>query len=88
MEFSTYDMDNDIYAANCAVAYKGAWWYKTCHHSNLNGQYLFGHHDSGADGVNWYSWRGYHYSLKTVIMMIRNCILIFLQKEKDGRDLQ
>ena len=40
MAFSTKDRDNDIYGRNCAVKYTGAWWYKTCHSSNLNGQYL------------------------------------------------
>ena len=40
MAFSTKDRDNDKDRVNCAVEYTGAWRYKTCHHSNLNEQYL------------------------------------------------
>lgn len=29
--FSTKDHDNDLYEANCAEVYTGAWWYKKCH---------------------------------------------------------
>uniref|UniRef100_A0ABM0MXI0 Fibrinogen-like protein A-like n=1 Tax=Saccoglossus kowalevskii TaxID=10224 RepID=A0ABM0MXI0_SACKO len=47
--FSTIDSDNDIDNGNCAAAYKGAWWYQSCHHSNLNGPYQGGEHSSYAD---------------------------------------
>ena len=40
MKFSTYDNDIDPVAGeNCASKWKGAWWHKTCHISNLNGLY-------------------------------------------------
>ena len=46
MSFTTKDRDNNKYSAkNCALEFKGAWWYKSCHSSNLNGLYLNGKDD-------------------------------------------
>jgi ficolin len=71
--FSTSDRDNDAAGGeNCAVIYKGAWWYKYCHHSNLNGYYYHGNHTSYADGVEWYHWTGYYYSLRFTEMKIKS----------------
>ena len=69
--FSTKDRDNDSSSINCAVKYKGAWWYTSCHASNLNGLYHHGKHKSDADGVNWGAWKGHKYSAKTAEMKIR-----------------
>ena len=72
MPFTTKDQDNDnVGDENCATRFKGAWWYKYCHHSNLNGVYHRGNHSSYADGVNWHHWKGYYYSLKKTEMKIR-----------------
>jgi len=70
-KFSTRDQDNDAAPGSCAVTYKGAWWYNNCHASNLNGRYLRGRHTSDADGVNWFHWKGYSYSLRFTEMKIR-----------------
>ena len=70
--FSSKDVDNDAWDINsCAKKFKGAWWYVFCHKANLNGQYLRGAHTSYADGIEWYTWKGYNYSLKSVEMKIR-----------------
>lgn len=69
--FSTRDQDNDNKGSNCAVEYKGAWWYDRCHFANLNGLYHHGKHSSGADGVNWYHWKGHNYSAKRAEMKIK-----------------
>ncbi|XP_064468124.1 techylectin-5A-like [Ornithodoros turicata] len=75
-KFSTEDQDHDNYSDNCAVLYKGGWWYTNCHHSNLNGLNLNGEHASYADGIEW-SYRKhpilfYHYSYPQVEMKMRD----------------
>uniref|UniRef100_A0A452QVJ8 Fibrinogen C domain containing 1 n=1 Tax=Ursus americanus TaxID=9643 RepID=A0A452QVJ8_URSAM len=71
MRFTTKDRDGDHSENNCAAFYRGAWWYRNCHTSNLNGQYLRGAHASYADGIEWSSWTGWQYSLKFSEMKIR-----------------
>ena len=62
-QFSTRNRDNDVLPnEHCAQRYKGGWWYAACHSLNLNGLYHGGPHSSYADGVNWYTWRGYDYT--------------------------
>ena len=39
MPFSTYDQDHDALRNNCAQDYQTAWWFGSCHGSNLNGPY-------------------------------------------------
>ncbi|CAH1801236.1 unnamed protein product [Owenia fusiformis] len=42
-QFTTYDQDNDHEnSGNCAITYKGAWWYNGCHQANLFGIYARG----------------------------------------------
>jgi ficolin len=70
-QFSTHDQDNDIDSGSCSEIFKGAWWYASCHQSNLNGLYLKGSHSSYADGVQWNAFTGRYYSLKFTEMKIR-----------------
>uniref|UniRef100_A0A4W2F569 Ficolin 1 n=1 Tax=Bos indicus x Bos taurus TaxID=30522 RepID=A0A4W2F569_BOBOX len=69
--FSTKDRDNDESSSNCAAQFQGAWWYHSCHSSNLNGRYLRGPHTSYANGINWKSWGRYNYSYKVSEMKLR-----------------
>lgn len=50
--FSTKDRDNDIAVTNCALSYKGAWWYKNCHRANLNGKYGESRHSQVSHPLN------------------------------------
>lgn len=50
--FSTKDRDNDIAVTNCALSYKGAWWYKNCHRANLNGKYGESRHSQVSHSFN------------------------------------
>ena len=73
--FSTLDDDNDSHTTvHCSETYKGGWWYKDCHDSNLNGVWYV----NGAladpntpDGIIWQHWKGDTYSLKTTVMAVR-----------------
>uniref|UniRef100_UPI00398F6DCB tenascin-like isoform X2 n=1 Tax=Pristiophorus japonicus TaxID=55135 RepID=UPI00398F6DCB len=66
--FSTKDRDNDVAVTNCALSYKGAWWYKNCHRVNLNGRYGVVSH---SQGINWYHWKGHEHSIEFVEMKLR-----------------
>ncbi|XP_027468864.1 tenascin-R isoform X2 [Zalophus californianus] len=66
--FSTEDRDNDVAVTNCALSYKGAWWYKNCHRTNLNGKYGESRH---SQGINWYHWKGHEFSIPFVEMKMR-----------------
>ena len=68
MAFTTKGRDNHIWSSNCAVSYTGAWWYKYCCHSNLNGQYLGDKHD--VRGARWNDFRG-SLSLKFTEMKLK-----------------
>ena len=71
MQFSTKDRDNDQYSENCASSSQGhgAWWYKSCTYSNLNGLYRSGL--DGWKGVDWYHFLNKHTSLKFAQMKLR-----------------
>ncbi|XP_046861356.1 angiopoietin-related protein 7-like [Xenia sp. Carnegie-2017] len=71
MAFSTKDSDNDKDGGNCATDYKGAWWYKHCHQSNLNGHYYYSGAYYSGSGVVWYYWKKNEKSLKFTEMKIK-----------------
>ena len=69
--FSTYDRDNDEYDDNCAIERHGAWWYRHCTRSNLNGRYFSDAQRGNETGIVWYHWKVDFYSMKQVSMKIR-----------------
>uniref|UniRef100_A0A8C5JAV1 Tenascin C n=1 Tax=Junco hyemalis TaxID=40217 RepID=A0A8C5JAV1_JUNHY len=66
--FSTFDKDHDSAITNCALSYKGAFWYKNCHRVNLMGRYGDNNH---SQGVNWFHWKGHEYSIQFAEMKLR-----------------
>uniref|UniRef100_H2YQG3 Fibrinogen C-terminal domain-containing protein n=1 Tax=Ciona savignyi TaxID=51511 RepID=H2YQG3_CIOSA len=69
--FTTKDVDNDSKPnGNCAITYRGAWWYGRCYQSNLNGTYL-NCQTSTTQAASWYTFRGIQYSLKFIEMKFR-----------------
>uniref|UniRef100_A0A646QI93 Ryncolin n=1 Tax=Hemiscolopendra marginata TaxID=943146 RepID=A0A646QI93_9MYRI len=67
-DFATYDHDTKT---ECSKTYRGGWWYKICHHSNLNGENLKGVNDRDSVGITWKYWLGQRYSLKWTEMKMR-----------------
>ena len=71
LPFTTKDRDNDRHSGeNCAVKYKGGWWFNQCHRSNLNGLYR-DHPVANYDTVHWYYWTGDCDALKFAEMKLR-----------------
>ncbi|XP_045152574.1 tenascin isoform X1 [Echinops telfairi] len=66
--FSTFDKDTDSAITNCALSYKGAFWYKNCHRVNLMGKYGDNNH---SQGVNWFHWKGHEHSIQFAEMKLR-----------------
>uniref|UniRef100_A0A8C8YZ64 Tenascin n=1 Tax=Prolemur simus TaxID=1328070 RepID=A0A8C8YZ64_PROSS len=66
--FSTFDKDTDSAITNCALSYKGAFWYRNCHRVNLMGRYGDNNH---SQGVNWFHWKGHEYSIQFAEMKLR-----------------
>ncbi|CAH0578108.1 unnamed protein product [Chrysodeixis includens] len=71
-KFSTFDVDNDEWKEGaCATEHGGAWWYKECDKSNLNGKYSMTAEDNRGQSMYWISFKGPNFPLTKTKMMIR-----------------
>jgi hypothetical protein len=67
MMFTTNDRDNDEKSdKNCATTQQGAWWYKSCGYSDLNGIYF---PKVKSPGIRWYHWKNAWKTFMTKIEM-------------------
>nr|XP_012646259.1 angiopoietin-related protein 4 [Microcebus murinus] len=75
LPFSTRDKDHDLRGdKNCAKSLSGGWWFGTCSHSNLNGQYFRSiprQRQQRKKGIFWKTWRGRYYPLQATTMLIQ-----------------
>ncbi|XP_069352458.1 angiopoietin-related protein 4 isoform X1 [Eulemur rufifrons] len=75
LPFSTRDKDHDLRRdKNCAKSLSGGWWFGTCSHSNLNGQYFRSiprQRQQRKKGIFWKTWRGRYYPLQATTMLIQ-----------------
>lgn len=75
LPFSTWDQDHDLHGdKNCAKNLSGGWWFGTCSHSNLNGQYFHSiprQRQQRKKGIFWKTWRGRYYPLQATTMLIQ-----------------
>ena len=77
MQFTTYDVDNDLFVAgNCARYWgNGGNWYNTCLFQNMNG--LYGANGDAGDKFMWwkhYDMSYYEMSLKSMRWMVREVV--------------
>ena len=71
-KFSAFDEDNDFSPVHCAKSFGGGWWFNSCFHINLNGNYsnkeLL---NERATGIHWKQLRSIWNSLRQTKMLLR-----------------
>ncbi|XP_019735271.1 fibrinogen-like protein 1 [Hippocampus comes] len=71
VKFSTYDKQPDG-DGKCIRHSKSGWWFSRCDSGNLNGHYDKGPYQAMTnDGIVWYTWHRWLYSIKSVVMMVQ-----------------
>ncbi|XP_004865465.1 angiopoietin-related protein 4 isoform X2 [Heterocephalus glaber] len=75
LPFSTWDHDHGLRSdLKCAKSLSGGWWFGTCGHSNLNGQYFRSvprQRQQRKKGIFWKTWRGRYYPLQSTTMLMQ-----------------
>ncbi|XP_042211481.1 angiopoietin-related protein 1-like [Homarus americanus] len=56
--FTTMDKDHDTWGQNCAISFKGGWWYRNCHYTNLNGLRAGRYGEQSGQYIVWSMWEG------------------------------
>ncbi|XP_028414652.1 fibrinogen C domain-containing protein 1-like [Dendronephthya gigantea] len=69
MKFTTQDVHNDFLPKNCAKEWSGAWWFRRCGASNLNGKYSKAPEDELAIGIRWRRFKD-NFSFKVAEMKV------------------
>lgn len=58
----------------CPLTPTGGWWFGTCGHSNLNGQYFHSmpkQRRQRKKGIFWRTWRGRYYPLRATTVLLQ-----------------
>ncbi|XP_077379884.1 fibrinogen-like protein 1 isoform X1 [Festucalex cinctus] len=85
VKFSTYDKQPGG-DGKCVRHSKSGWWFTRCDSGNLNGHYYKGPYQAMRDdGMVWYTWHGWWYSIKSVVMMVRAADLEHPQANVPGQ---
>ena len=68
---SNYLVNLKNFKVNCAISRggEGGWWFRNCHHSNLNGEYQ-DPSKNDQKGLIWSDFNSAH-SLKSSVMMVK-----------------
>ncbi|XP_063074760.1 fibrinogen-like protein 1 [Engraulis encrasicolus] len=87
VKFSTPDHNNYEEDPECIQQDQSGWWFSRCHSGNLNGRHYTGPYQAMTDdGLVWYTWHGYWYTIKSVVMMIRPEAFEMPEEEQDKNE--
>ncbi|KAB0393363.1 hypothetical protein E2I00_012055, partial [Balaenoptera physalus] len=68
--FTTYDTNHDTSKSNCEVTVRGAWYFRSCYQSNLNGRHWMSEATAHNCGIDWASGCGMGHPYHRVHIML------------------